>query len=225
MLDIPTGDTRLNYTIDDSPTHLSNEPQNDHAEPGSKKRKRKEREEEAKTDDIESRYITKIYSQVSKLHEPTNKEPFTSERLLPSEPDPVQAEEDIDPALVQHEALNPQSIAAEKTIFISNLPVKVLTSKPHLRLLKTLFSSHGRIESIRFRSIAFSELGPRKVAFITKKLHPERDTLNAYIVYSSEESVSAAMQALNGYVWEGKHLRVDSVAKPAVISLCYFLLM
>jgi nucleolar protein 12 len=39
------------------------------------------------------------------------------------------------------------------------------------------FSQFGKIESIRFRSIAFSESIPRKVAFIEKKFHENRDSL------------------------------------------------
>jgi nucleolar protein 12 len=183
-----------------------------------KKRKRMEQEEEAKTDDIESRYITKIYSKISKKQKSTDDQ-------SPKESPPLENPDDeIDPALLQHEALTPTSLAAEKTIFISNLPVKVLTSKPHLRSLKKLFSQHGKISSLRFRSIAFTNLGSRKVAFITKNLHPERDTLNAYIVFASADSVASAVQSLNGFEWEEKHLRVDSVSNPTVFAAFFQLI-
>ena len=175
-----------------------------------KKRKRKDKEQD-KIDDIENRYLKKVYSKV------LQNEPDPESSNEPKEPSTESTEgEEIDPDLLQHEALTSNSTAADKTIFISNLPVKVLTSKPHLREIRQIFSTHGHIESIRFRSIAFSELGPRKVAFITKKLHPERDTLNAYIVYKNADSVTKAVEALNGYVWADKHLRVDSVANPTV---------
>ena len=188
----------------------------------SKKRKRKEKDEEAKTDDIENRYLTKVYSRVSEKETPQAVIPeyrVQAVRPVQASRDPEQeAEEDeIDPDLLQHETLTRNSTSADKTLFISNLPVKVLTSKPHLREMKQLFSAHGQILSIRFRSIAFSELGPRRVAFITKKLHPDRDTLNAYIVYENASSVDDAVKALNGSLWQGKHLRVDSVSNPAVI--------
>jgi nucleolar protein 12 len=186
-----------------------------------KKRKRKEREEEAKTDDIESRYMNKVYKTIKK-HQPDN--PLPQPDLEPEEPENAEPnlegdDDDIDPDLLQHETVTSTSTAADKTIFISNLPVKVLISKPLLRSLRELFSEHGRIESIRFRSIAFTDLLPRKVAFITKKLHPERDTLNAYIVYQETDSVNDAVNNLNGHKWEGKHLRVDSVANPTVPHL------
>lgn len=188
----------------------------------SKKRKRRANEEEEKVEDLESRYMNKIYSKVAKP-EPVEDAPEEvpedrPEEILEEAPDKSLLLE-IDDELLQHETLTPTSSAAEKTIFISNLPVKVLTSKPLLRSLKQLFSTHGQIASIRFRSIAFSELVPRKVAYITKNFHPERDTLNAYIVYAKEESVPEAVVALNGYLWEGKHLRVDSVSNPSVSSL------
>jgi nucleolar protein 12 len=186
-----------------------------------KKRKRKEKEsdEEFRVQDIESRYV-------AKLNHSLNPNPDTSS---PMESNPVsdlaQVEnpenhqdegDELDSQLLQHETVTSDSTDADKTIFISNLPVKVMTSKTHLRSLKTLFSRHGQIASLRFRSIAFQRGLPRKVSFIIKELHPERDTLNAYIVYESTDSVLNAVSEMNGFLWEGKHLRVDSVANPAV---------
>jgi nucleolar protein 12 len=187
----------------------------------SKKRKRKEREEEAKTDDLESRYITKVYSQILKKQkaDPVNRQPEQPSLPVVEPEDDADNDETIDPELLQHETVNSNSTSADQTIFISNLPVKVLTSKPHLRSLKQLFATYGPITSIRFRSIAFTDLVPRKQAFITKKLHPERDTLNAYLVYQTKDSVTPAVNALNGHLWEEKHLRVDSVSNPTVPSI------
>ena len=174
-----------------------------------KKRKRRALEEEEKAEDIESRYMDKIYSKISKPEPVAGPVEEKIEETLPTE---------VDDELLQHETLTSTSNNAEQTIFISNLPVAVLTSKPLLRSLKQLFSKHGEIKSIRFRSIAFTDLVPRKVAYITKKFHPERDTLNAYIVYNDKESVPAAVAALNGFLWEEKHLRVDSVSNPSVFA-------
>ncbi|CAI2165186.1 13717_t:CDS:2 [Funneliformis geosporum] len=100
----------------------------------------------------------------------------------------------------------------QRTIFVGNLPVAV-TLKANNKKLKALFSQFGKIESVRFRSIAFSELLPRKIAFITGKLHPERDILNAYIVYKEQSSVQQAI-TMNAQMFMEKHLRVDSVANP-----------
>jgi nucleolar protein 12 len=184
----------------------------------SKKRKRKEREEEAKADDLESRYMNKVYSQISKKQKPEPVNDNKQSSMIPAAESEEDADDDepINPDVLQHETVDSTSTATDKTIFISNLPVKVLTSKTHLRSLKQLFTTHGQITSIRFRSIAFTDLVPRKQAFITKKLHPERDTLNAYLVYQNPTSVPAAVNTLNGHLWEEKHLRVDSISNPTV---------
>ncbi|CAG8525888.1 435_t:CDS:2 [Ambispora gerdemannii] len=100
----------------------------------------------------------------------------------------------------------------EKTIFVGNLPVSVI-EKHNYRVLKKKFSEFGKILSIRFRSIAFSEPLPRKIAFKLGKLHPERDILNAYVVYQEKESTVNAL-SMNAQLFLDKHLRVDSVANP-----------
>lgn len=109
-----------------------------------------------------------------------------------------------------------------RTAFVGNLAVSSMT-KGDFRKLKSTFAAHGPVESIRFRSIAFAELLPRKIAFITGKLHPERDVVNAYIVYKSKGSVAKAVAALNGQLFLNKHIRVDTVDGAKVyiyISLC-----
>ncbi|KAK3821937.1 MAG: hypothetical protein J3R72DRAFT_375150 [Linnemannia gamsii] len=97
-----------------------------------------------------------------------------------------------------------------KTAFVGNLAVTSMT-KGDFKKLKAAFAAFGPVESIRFRSIAFSELLPRKVAFITGKLHPERDVVNAYIVFKSKDSVAKAVAAMNGQLFLNKHIRVDTV--------------
>ncbi|CUS20764.1 LAQU0S01e14136g1_1 [Lachancea quebecensis] len=129
---------------------------------------------------------------------------------------------------------------AERTVFVGNVPVDVVTSKPLKKQFKKLFavskkhsdkpdesgddeSSEDKaagldsfvVESIRFRSISFEEALPRKVAFVQQKLHKSRDSANAYVVYTEKAAVKAACQALNGAVFHDHHLRVDSVAHPA----------
>ena len=103
-------------------------------------KKRKRRLEEEKIEDLESRYMNKIYSKLSKPEPVKVETPET----------PASPSNEIDPELLQHETLTPHSDAAEKTLFISNVPVKVLTSKPLLRSLKQLFSTHGQKNSIQY---------------------------------------------------------------------------
>ncbi|OZJ04025.1 hypothetical protein BZG36_03759 [Bifiguratus adelaidae] len=100
-----------------------------------------------------------------------------------------------------------------RTAFIGNVPVLAI-SKAGYKKFKNLLSGFGPVESIRFRSIAFAELLPRRIAFITAKLHPERDSLNAYVVFKDIDDQGSAIvdkcvAALNGTLWEEKHLRAD----------------
>ncbi|KAG1176047.1 hypothetical protein G6F70_003680 [Rhizopus microsporus] len=99
----------------------------------------------------------------------------------------------------------------ERTVFIGNLSVACI-EKEGYRQLKSKFKEFGKIESIRFRSIAFSQPMNRKAAFLARKLHSDRDVLNAYIVYEKKESVDKALE-LNGTIFMEKHLRVDAATK------------
>ncbi|RUP51877.1 hypothetical protein BC936DRAFT_144932 [Jimgerdemannia flammicorona] len=129
----------------------------------------------------------------------------------------------------------------ERTIFVGNLPVSAIgkviefcvnlvrllllvliiachnactiTIQVDYRKFKVEFAKYGKIESIRFRSIAFAELLPRKIAFITGKLHSERDIVNAYVVYENATMAKKALE-MNGKLFLEKHLRVDGAANP-----------
>lgn len=117
-----------------------------------------------------------------------------------------------------HETAQRQDRELEKakaTIFVGNLPTTVITSHTDYKKLKSLFAKYGRVKSIRFRSIAFSELLPRKVAFVQGKFHPERDTFNAYIVFADPLEARKSLELNGHYFLEKKHIRVDSVAHPA----------
>ncbi|EPY52746.1 RNA-binding protein Nop12 [Schizosaccharomyces cryophilus OY26] len=112
---------------------------------------------------------------------------------------------------------------SEKTIFVNNLPSKVVLDKHEYKAFSKHFRRFGAINSIRFRSLAFSEFLPRKVAFLEKKLHAERDTVNAYIVYDEASSARNAL-SLNATVFMDRHLRVDSVSHPMArdVKRCIF---
>lgn len=104
---------------------------------------------------------------------------------------------------------------AERTVFVGNVSSSVITSKTTYKSFKKLFSSLGKVQSIRFRSIAFEEAVPRKVAFVKKALHNTRDSVNAYVVYKEKEPSKSAASKLNATVFDHHHLRVDHVAHPA----------
>lgn len=104
---------------------------------------------------------------------------------------------------------------ASRTVFVGNVSNKVITSKSTYKDFKKLFSAIGAVESIRFRSIAFDEALPRKVAFVKKALHDTRDTLNAYVVFTEKEPSKKAPGILNATTFDDFHIRVDHVAHPS----------
>lgn len=104
---------------------------------------------------------------------------------------------------------------ADRTVFVGNVSNKVITSKTTYKEFKKLFRNLGKVESIRFRSIAFDEAVPRKVAFIKRSLHSTRDTINAYVVFKEKTPSLKASARLNATVFDHNHIRVDHVAHPA----------
>lgn len=106
---------------------------------------------------------------------------------------------------------------AERTVFVGNLSMTVITSKADYKSFKKQFSEHGAIDSIRFRSIAFSEPLPRKAAFVKQSVHASRDSVNGYVVYKTKQDARKALTS-NGTKFLNLHLRVDSVSHPAKVD-------
>ena len=91
-----------------------------------------------------------------------------------------------------------------RTLFVGNVSVSCTR-----KALCRVFSEYGRIESCRFRSFAADNPKlSKKVAVIRRAFHPQRQTLNAYIVYEQEDSVTKALAA-NGSLLLEHRLRVD----------------
>lgn len=146
--------------------------------------------------------ISESERKISDSH-PAEEESFEKEQ---SESDKKEASED---AMNQKDS----EIEMEKlkrTLFVGNVPVSCIERKS---LLKERFSKHGNIESIRFRSIAFSQPISKKAAFIQKMLKEERESVNAYIVFKQFDSIQSALSE-NATVFEGNHIRVDSALNP-----------
>ena len=103
----------------------------------------------------------------------------------------------------------PQIMANEipperRTVFVGNIE---RDSRP--KEIKKLFKQYGDIETVRFRSIATKETRlPKKAAVILKDHNDIKDTMNAYIVFKSEDSVANALNA-NAMIFKDRHLRVD----------------
>ena len=82
-----------------------------------------------------------------------------------------------------------------------------------LRKFQRLFEVYGTVKTIRIRSIPSNGKTnlAKKMTYVHKELDREHDTVHAYVVYESKEkdSITTAIEQLNGVLFEGKHLRVD----------------
>lgn len=186
-------------------------------------KKNKKRNQNDEDDDLEGKYLEKI------LKDPTSKKSNKEEGEEKENTD-TEGESDSDSEVTEESTKSAKSTEAksidfkekevekaQRTIFIGNLTSSVVTSKKDYKELKKFFSTFGEIESIRFRSISFNEPIPRKAAFVKQKLHESRESLNAYIVFKSQQDARKALGA-NGTVLFDLHLRVDSVSHPAKID-------
>ena len=93
-----------------------------------------------------------------------------------------------------------------RTVFVGNIPVSITRRK-----LTQLFKQHGKVISVRLRSITVEKGDlPVKVA---KRLHKQiaGTTMNAYVVFDSEENAEKSV-ALNGALVGDRHIRVDTLS-------------
>jgi len=131
----------------------------------------------------------------------------------------------------QHESLagpksNDELDKATRTVFLGNVSTEAITSKSakktlmnHLISFVPSLAVHDppyKVESLRFRSTAFSSSVPKKAAFAKKELmDTTTKSTNAYVVYSDKIASREAARRLNGTVVLGRHLRVDEISHPA----------
>ena len=136
---------------------------------------------------------------------------------------------------LQHESTltSESSLEIEKssrTVFLGNVSIEAILSKSAKKILINHLSSFlpslpsespgkvmHQVESIRFRSTAFSSrVLPKKAAFAKKELmDATTKSTNAYAVYTTAIAAKEAVKRLNGTIVLGRHLRVDGVASPA----------
>lgn len=135
----------------------------------------------------------------------------------------------------QHESLSHSAQSSElqkasRTVFLGNVSTITIKSKT----ARTTLISHlesitpdlpegdipHKVESIRFRSTAFSNNGlPKKAAFAKKELMDSTTkSTNAYAIYTTQSAAKEAVTKLNGTMLFDRHLRVDGVAHPAQID-------
>ncbi|GAB1310161.1 Nucleolar protein 12 [Madurella fahalii] len=134
---------------------------------------------------------------------------------------PVHESLSVDPAVSELEKAN-------RTVFLSNVSVEAITSRKAKKMLLNHLASildkkaapQQKVESIRFRSTAFSTTAiPKRAAYIKKSLlEATTKSTNAYAVYSTTAAARLAVAQLNGTVILDRHLRVDSVAHPSPVD-------
>eukprot|EP01038_Epipyxis_sp_PR26KG_P008991 gene8991-12126_t len=108
-----------------------------------------------------------------------------------------------------------------RTIFIGNLPITE-TSKSITKLCKEF----GEVESVRLRSVPVSgtkidDAGNqslvRKVCVNKEKFGEQKGSLNAYVVFKSNESVKCALTKGSHLIVGNRHVRVDTM-KPTLFD-------
>ncbi|KAH0551537.1 hypothetical protein GP486_007247 [Trichoglossum hirsutum] len=120
---------------------------------------------------------------------------------------------------------------SSRTVFLGNVSSTAITSKSDRKTLLAHLSSFlsslasnpltsHKVESLRFRSTAFSTAAiPKKAAFIKKELmDATTKSTNAYVIYSTLLAAREAVKRLNGTIVLDRHLKVDGVAHPAKID-------
>ncbi|KAL5550994.1 hypothetical protein UlMin_001170 [Ulmus minor] len=96
-----------------------------------------------------------------------------------------------------------------RTVFVGNLPLNVKKKA----LIKE-FSKFGEVESVRIRSVPVTDTKkPRKGAVIKKLIPDSADSVNAYLVFKTEESALASLSHNMAVVGE-HHIRVDRACPP-----------
>ncbi|OJD09958.1 hypothetical protein AJ78_08837, partial [Emergomyces pasteurianus Ep9510] len=197
------------------------------------------------TEDLEESYMRRMAKEEAKEDEKRRIEKAKRRKVVErvgrgsdssdSESDGQEDEDGIASPPPVHESLsnNPDAAILDKsarTVFLSNVSTDAIKSKPAKKtLLKHLSSffpslpesaTPHKIESIRFRSTAFSTKSiPKRAAYAKRELMDSTTrSTNAYVVYTTTAAARRAPEALNGSVVLDRHLRVDSVAHPAPID-------
>lgn len=122
---------------------------------------------------------------------------------------------------------------AARTVFLGNVSVTAITSKPARKALEKHLTQFALdkgvnaeqkslakiLESLRFRSTPYSPLVPKKASFARKEVATTTaQSTNAYAIYATQAFAREAARRLNGSTVLDRHLRVDLVAHPAPVE-------
>lgn len=188
-----------------------------------RERKRKRKNE---NDDLEAKYLAELTKDDPK--EPSSKR----QKAKAEEQEEEEEQKEGAEAVPTHESLSKDSKdkdldieKANRTVFLANVSIDAISSKTAKKALVTHLSSAldpndtpaQKLESIRFRSVAFSTGSmPKRAAYITKSLMgTTTKSANAYAVFSTPAAARLVATKLNGSEVLGRHIRVDSVAHPS----------
>ena len=198
------------------------EPQN-HVERPRKRRR-------VDTDNLEASYFQRLAKEEEReeLQRRPRRSQSPSQYLADLEDDAPGVPED-DSSLPVHESLTQETQGidkdrAKRTVFLSNVSIDAIKSKSSrkelLSHLAGALKTAEKIETIRFRSTAYTGGGaPKKAGFATKDLMEQTTkNTNAYAVLSSESAATSVAKKLNGTVVLNRHLRADNLANPSAVD-------
>lgn len=201
------------------------EEQTDDITQESKPKRERKRKRKQDNDDLEEKYL-------AKLADDDEAEP-SGKRQKGDEENTKEGSDEEDEPVPVHESLTQESKQSEiekasRTVFLGNVATEAISSKSAKKeLMKHLASvldkdasPPQKIESLRFRSVAFSTGSmPKRAAYITKALmDATTKSTNAYAVFSTPAAARKVAAELNGSEILGRHIRVDSVAHPSPMN-------
>ncbi|XP_057777750.1 uncharacterized protein LOC130996260 [Salvia miltiorrhiza] len=162
--------------------------------------KNEKKKKKRKRDEVEAEYEAKRYGITDEIDESKGQTNVVGEKRkkMDNPEDMVVAKEDFD-----------DESKLLRTVFVGNLPLKLKKKE-----LAKEFGKFGEVESVRIRSVPIVDgKMPRKGAVITKKINENGNSVNAYVVFKTEESAQASL-AHNMAVVAGNHIRVDRACPP-----------
>ncbi|XP_042007628.1 RNA-binding protein 34-like [Salvia splendens] len=169
----------------------------DHEGNGDKNEKKKRKR---KRDEVEAEYEAKRYGVNDEIDESKGLSNVVGEKRKKME-----NPEDM---MVSKEGFDDEGKLL-RTIFVGNLPLKLKKKE-----IAKEFSKFGEVESVRIRSVPIVDGKiPRKGAVILKKINENGNSVNAYVVFKTEESAQASL-AHNMAVVGGNHIRIDRACPP-----------
>ncbi|XP_028269605.1 RNA-binding protein 34 [Parambassis ranga] len=168
------------------------------------KKKKPPKEKSAAEQKLENRESS---LQTADAEERGQKTPLKKKRKAPE----LGRENDVEHWVMKRQKLkvikDVEALKSKRTVFVGNLPISCTK-----KTMRSIFRDKGSIESIRFRSVVREDPSmSRKVAAIQRKVHPKKQSMNAYVVFKDEESVIKALERNGMEIEKDFHIRVDRV--------------